>query len=70
MSTTLPTETDFLYIDSDVPPGQTLREWRRERAAGPRRGPPPHAAAASPCCARASPDPERRRACGTLSAWT
>ena len=32
MSTTLPTETDFLYIDSDVPPGQTLREWRRERA--------------------------------------
>jgi len=32
MSTALPTETDFLYIDSDVPPGQTLREWRRERA--------------------------------------
>ena len=32
MSTTLPTETSFLYVDSDVPPGQTLREWRRERA--------------------------------------
>jgi hypothetical protein len=32
MSTPFPTETDFLYVDSDIPPGQTLREWRRERA--------------------------------------
>jgi len=30
MSTTAPTHTAFLYIDSDVPPGQTLREWRRD----------------------------------------
>ena len=32
MSTTVPTESGFLYVDTDVPPGQTLREWRRERA--------------------------------------
>ena len=31
MSTTvLPTDQSLLYVDSDVPPGQTLRDWRRE----------------------------------------
>ncbi len=29
------TPTDRLhYVECDVPPGQTLAEWRRERAAG------------------------------------
>ena len=31
MSTTFPTDQSFNYVDSDVPPGQTLREWRRDR---------------------------------------
>ena len=32
MSTfTAPTELSFLYVESDVPAGKTLREWRRER---------------------------------------
>jgi hypothetical protein len=32
MSTfTAPTELSFLYVESDVPPGTTLREWRRDR---------------------------------------
>ena len=32
MSTfTAPTELSFLYVESDVPPGKTLREWRRDR---------------------------------------
>jgi hypothetical protein len=44
MSTfTAPTELSFLYVESDVPPGKTLREWRRdrerERREARRRGP-------------------------------
>ena len=32
MSTfTAPTELSFLYVESDVPAGKTLREWRRDR---------------------------------------
>ena len=31
MITTALDHTSFLYVDSDVPPGQTLREWRRAR---------------------------------------
>lgn len=31
----------FAYIDCDVPAGQTLREWRREREATRRAAQPP-----------------------------
>jgi hypothetical protein len=31
--------TDIHYVECDVPPGQTLSEWRRERVAGRRRQP-------------------------------
>jgi hypothetical protein len=31
MITTALDQTSFLYVDSDVPPGQTLRDWARER---------------------------------------
>jgi hypothetical protein len=30
---------DIHYIECDVPPGQTLSQWRRERAAAARRQP-------------------------------
>jgi hypothetical protein len=25
-------ETPLVYLQSDIPPGMTIREWRRERA--------------------------------------
>ena len=31
--------SDILYVECDVPPGQTLAEWRRNRAAETRRPP-------------------------------
>jgi len=31
--------SDIHYIECDVPPGQTLTEWRRERVAETRRTP-------------------------------
>jgi hypothetical protein len=31
--------SDIHYVECDVPPGQTLSEWRNERAAGLRRPP-------------------------------
>jgi hypothetical protein len=33
--------TSFAYVDCDVPEGQTLAEWRRERAAARRAAQPP-----------------------------
>jgi hypothetical protein len=30
---------DIHYVECDVPPGQTLSQWRRERAAEKRRAP-------------------------------
>ena len=30
MTSTAPASTSFAYIDSDIPDGQTLVEWRRE----------------------------------------
>jgi len=30
---------DIHYVECDVPPGQTLSQWRRERAAASRRQP-------------------------------
>lgn len=35
------TATSFAYIDSDVPPGLTLAEWRRRRDAARRAERPP-----------------------------
>jgi hypothetical protein len=32
MTSTTPSPHAFAYVDSDVPPDQTLAEWRRERA--------------------------------------
>jgi hypothetical protein len=31
--------SDIHYVECDVPPGQTLSEWRRERAVEQRRPP-------------------------------
>ena len=31
--------SDIHYVECDIPPGQTLSEWRRERAAEARRQP-------------------------------
>lgn len=31
MTSTIPSPHAFAYVDSDVPPDQTLAEWRRER---------------------------------------
>ena len=31
--------SDILYVECDVPPGLTLAEWRRDRAAVTRRRP-------------------------------
>jgi hypothetical protein len=31
--------SDIHYIECDVPPGQTLSQWRRERVAATRRPP-------------------------------
>ena len=31
--------TDIHYVECDVPPGQTLAQWRRDRAAATRRPP-------------------------------
>jgi hypothetical protein len=31
MPRTAPATAPFIYVDSDVPAGQTLVEWRRER---------------------------------------
>ena len=31
--------SDIYYVECDVPPGQTLSEWRRNRAAQTRRPP-------------------------------
>jgi hypothetical protein len=31
--------SDIHYVECDVPPGQTLAQWRRERAAEQRRPP-------------------------------
>jgi hypothetical protein len=31
--------SDIHYVECDVPPGQTLAQWRRERAADKRRAP-------------------------------
>jgi len=31
--------SDIHYVECDVPPGQTLAQWRRERAASQRRPP-------------------------------
>jgi hypothetical protein len=36
---TVSTVSEIHYVECDVPPGQTLAEWRRERAAGKRRQP-------------------------------
>jgi len=36
MTSTSPSSTSFAYIDSDVPDGQTLVEWRRDRDAARR----------------------------------
>ncbi len=36
MTSTTPSSTAFAYIDRDVPDGQTLAEWRRERNAARR----------------------------------
>jgi hypothetical protein len=36
MTPTSPSSTSFAYIDSDVPDGQTLVEWRRDRDAARR----------------------------------
>ncbi len=30
-------EHDFRYIETDIPPGMTLDEWRRRRPPAPRR---------------------------------
>jgi hypothetical protein len=31
--------SDILYVECDVPPGQTLAQWRRDRVAASRRAP-------------------------------
>ena len=31
--------SDIHYVECDIPPGQTLAQWRRERAAGMRPAP-------------------------------
>ena len=33
MTSTTPSATAFLYVESDIPAEQTLVEWRRERQA-------------------------------------
>jgi hypothetical protein len=50
--------SDILYVECDVPPGQTLAQWRRERAAAARR-PPSRLAVRRRAAVRAL-----RRACG------
>jgi hypothetical protein len=50
--------TDIHYVECDVPPGQTLVQWRRERAAAARR-PPSRLAVRRRAAVRAL-----RRACG------
>jgi hypothetical protein len=49
---------DIHYVECDVPPGQTLSQWRRERTAG-RRRPPSRMAVRRRAAVRAL-----RRACG------
>lgn len=41
MTPSSPASTAFAYIDCDVPAGQTLAEWRRERDAARRAERPP-----------------------------
>ena len=41
MTSSSPSSTAFAYIDCDVPAGQTLVEWRRERDAARRAECPP-----------------------------
>jgi len=36
MTSTAPSSTSFAYIDCDIPDGQTLVEWRRDRNAARR----------------------------------
>jgi hypothetical protein len=36
MTSTAPASTSFAYIDCDIPDGQTLVEWRRDRVAARR----------------------------------
>ena len=36
MATNHLTSTSFAYVECDIPEGQTLDEWRRERAAARR----------------------------------
>ena len=36
MTSTSPSSPSFAYVDCDVPPEQTLVEWRREREAARR----------------------------------
>jgi hypothetical protein len=50
--------TDILYVECDVPPGQTLAQWRRDRVAATRR-PPSRLAVRRRAAFRAL-----RRACG------
>lgn len=45
-STNLFSSTAFVYVNSDVPEGTTLREWRRARAAARRAQRRPRRAAA------------------------
>ena len=50
--------SDIHYVECDVPPGQTLSQWRAERTAGTRR-PPSRLAVRRRAAFRAL-----RRACG------
>ena len=50
--------SDIHYVECDVPPGQTLSQWRSERAAAARR-PPSRLAVRRRAAVRAL-----RRACG------
>jgi hypothetical protein len=53
------TVSEIHYVECDVPPGQTLAEWRRERAAAGKRRQPSRLTTRRRAAFRAL-----RRACG------
>jgi hypothetical protein len=57
---TVSSVSEIYYVECDVPPGQTLVQWRRDRAAATRR-PPSRLAARRRAAFRAL-----RRACGLV----
>lgn len=53
MTSTTPSSNAFAYIDCDIPAGQTLAEWRRERDAARRAGRRPRRSIRIPTLRRA-----------------